>query len=200
MQIEPYDNKDGYRCWLNRNEQKQLINYYGAEQSRRKLAIRILLRCGMRSDEVTRVAAKDIRELPDDGYYMIRVWEGKRGYRETPIPSSVAEDIQSAVSYGDLRRDESVVDRHEETVQRWVEEAANAIADETGNEDWRYVRAHDCRRTWCTYTYYGINSDNALDAVRQWGGWSDVDTLRRNYLGRVPDELAPKMMDSAGLD
>lgn len=51
-----------------------------------------------------------------------------------------------------------------------------------------------------TYTYYGIKNGNALDAVWQWGGWSDVDTLRRNYLSRVPDELALEMMDAAGLN
>jgi integrase len=131
---------------------------------------------------------------------MLRVRESKRGYHETAIPTSLAEAIKTAADYGDLRVDEPIVDRHPETIQRWVDEAAQNVQSKRENEDWQYVSAHDCRRTWATYTYYAFGANEvALDAVCQFGGWSDVETVRTNYIGRVPDELVVNMMDDAGL-
>jgi len=199
MQLEPYSEKQGYRCWLNRTEQQRLLDTY--DDSQRELATRIMLRAGLRSDEVPRVSKSDLRALPGDKEaYMLRVHESKRGYHETAIPTSLAEAIKTAADYGDLRADEPIVDRHSETVQRWVDEAAETIASNEESGDWQYVTAHDCRRTWATYTYYAFGGNEvALDAVTQFGGWSDVETVRENYIGRVPDELVVGMMDDADL-
>jgi hypothetical protein len=32
-----------------------------------------------------------------------------------------------------------------------------------------------------------------------WGGWTDEEVFRENYLGAVPDEIAAQLMDHAGL-
>ncbi|UPW01636.1 hypothetical protein M0R88_05920 [Halorussus gelatinilyticus] len=99
-----------------------------------------------------------------------------------------------------LRQDEPLVDVTDRTVQRWVTNAAESIAEETGNDDWQYVSAHDLRRTWATSTYYSLHaSDVAKSLVMRWGGWSDEDTFTNNYLGREPDDLAAEMMATAGL-
>ena len=81
-----------------------------------------------------------------------------------------------------------------------VDEAAQNVQKEQENDDWQHVSAHDCRRTWATYTYYSFSGNEvALDAVTQFGGLSDVETVRENYIGRVPDELVVDMMDEADL-
>lgn len=199
MQLEPYSEKNGYRCWLNRTEQQRLLDAYN--DSQRELATRIMLRAGLRSDEVPRVSKNDLRALPEDKEaYMLRVHESKRGYHETAIPTDLADAIRTAADYGDLRADEPIVDRHPETIQRWVDEAAETVANGSEDGDWQHVSAHDCRRTWATYTYYSFGGNEvALDAVCQFGGWSDVETVRANYIGRVPDELVVGMMADADL-
>lgn len=199
MQLEPYSEKQGYRCWLNHTEQEQLLDIF--DDSQRALATRIMLRGGLRSDEVPRISKNDLRALPEDREaYMLRVWESKRGYHETAIPTDIADAIKAAADYGDFRIDEPIIDRHPETIQRWIDDASNALAEKTSNTDWTHVSAHDCRRTWATYTYYSLGGNEvALDAVCQFGGWSDVATVRENYLGRVPDELVADLMDEADM-
>ena len=86
------------------------------------------------------------------------------------------------------------------TLGRWVEEAVEAIAEDSGNDDWRKVTCHDLRRSWATSTYYKMHaSDVAKSIIMRWGGWTDESTFEENYLGREPDGLAAKLMTEAGL-
>ncbi|GGC49910.1 site-specific integrase [Haloferax sulfurifontis] len=203
MQIEPMPNSEGeYRCWLSESEQSRLASYY-AEDLQREVAVRLML-SGLRSDEVTRVAKQDVRKLDaDDEAYKLRIWASKTGYRECPISErlkTLVYALSSAQGTRGGRADKPVCDVTTKTLSRWVDEAVEAIADETGNDDWRKVSCHDLRRSWATSTYYKLfASPVALDLVRRWGGWSDAETFRANYLGREPDDLAARLMTDAGL-
>ncbi len=198
MQIEPMPNNDGYRCWLSPTEQDRLTDYYHTEPKKR-LAIELMLD-GLRSEEVPRVAPRDFRRLDaEEEAYKLRVRKSKTGYRECPVSNETHTLAQTLKNAQSATKEEPLVDVSPRTIQRWVANAAEALAEETGNEDWRHVTAHDCRRTWATTTYYSLSAPYSLEVIMQWGGWVDGDTFRENYLGREPDHLAVEMMDEAGL-
>ncbi|QKY20659.1 site-specific integrase [Halolamina sp. CBA1230] len=198
MQIEPFTDDDGYRCWLSETEQDQLTSHYHTEPKKR-LAIELMLD-GLRSEEVPRVATRDFRRLDaDEEAYKLRVREGKTGWRECPVSNDTHTLAQTLKNASGTTKEDPLVDVSSRTVQRWVSSAAEALADSTGNTDWHHVTAHDLRRTWATTTYYGLSAPYALDVIMQWGGWTDGDTFRNNYLGKEPDDLAVSMMDEAGL-
>lgn len=197
MQLERYDSESGFRVWFNNQDYQTLLD--AVDDAKRTLWLRLQRECGLRPDEVGRVTHDDIRWIDDDHAYL-RVKQSKTGYRETPIPSELVDDIEKAVSYGDLRKDEPVVDRHADTLSRWMREAREEVAEQTGNSDWQYATPHDLRRTWATYTYYSIPHGSAQQVVMSWGGWSDADTFFTNYVGRVPDEVATEMMDAADIN
>lgn len=98
-----------------------------------------------------------------------------------------------------MTKEDPLIDVTPRTVQRWVSGAADALSDQTDNTDWNYVTAHDCRRTWASTTYYSLSAPYSLEVIMQWGGWTDGDTFRSNYLGKEPNHLAVEMMDEAGL-
>lgn len=198
MQIEPMPKDDGYRCWLSPTEQDLLTDHY-SEEPRKQLAVELMLD-GLRSEEVLRVATRDFRRLhSDEEAYKLRVREGKTGWRECPVSNQTKQKAVMLKNARGLTKEDPLVDVAPRTVQRWVSNAAEALADQTGNTDWLYVTAHDCRRTWATTTYYSLSAPYALEVILQWGGWEDGDTFRNNYLGKEPDHLAVEMMDEAGL-
>ena len=209
MQIEPMPNEDGWRCWLSENEQELLVANADPrpdeDDPRRKLAVELMLD-GLRSEETTRVTKSDVRRLDteEEEAYVLRIWESKTGYRESPISKATKERLVMLASMPGHSKDDPLIDVAPRTVQRWVaEDAAPALAEETGDEDWLKVSAHDLRRTWGTHAYYRLISSGGTNDVREivmrWGGWDDEDTFRNNYLGRVPDGLSADLMASAGL-
>lgn len=197
MQIEPYDTRDSYRVWLSDEEATQLVDQYN-DDPQKQLAIQLGL-CGLRADEVTRVATSDIRELQSDQEaYKLEVPRGKTGHRETPIPSEVVNTAKIYANAAGVTQDAPLVDVTTKTIRRWVRSAAADCEAASGVSEWQHVTSHDLRRTWATRTYYKLHaSPVALDLVLSWGGWTDEATFRDNYLGKEPDQLAAELMDQA---
>ncbi len=205
MQIEPFKDDDGYRCWLSPTEQDHLVEQFN-EEPRKQLAVELMLD-GLRSEEVPRVATRDFRRLDHDDKeaYKLRVRTGKTGWRACPVSNDTRQKAVMLKNARGLTKEDPLVDVAPRTVQRWIAGgngttgAAELLAEQTGNDDWNHVTAHDLRRTWATTTYYSLSAPYSLELIMQWGGWEDGDTFRSNYLGREPDHLAVEMMDEAGL-
>lgn len=66
------------------------------------------------------------------------------------------------------------------TLRRWVSRAGDRLANETGEQSWREVSAHDLRRTWATAL-----ADAEVDPLLalDWGGWEDLETFLEHYKG-----------------
>ncbi|WP_277554881.1 site-specific integrase [Halobaculum limi] len=205
MQFEPHDGRDGYKVWLNTHESDLLRNHYSGKK---KLAVLLMLDSGMRSEETTRICLDDIRRLEsDEEAYMVRfsgkdttgtLADGK--WREAPISKEAVEIIDTLASVKGRTRNDPAIDVGKRTVQRWVEDAREDLAEQTGDDDWLELSAHDLRRSWATRTYYSLNaSESEKSIIMRWGGWTKQSTFEENYLGRPPDELAADMMEAAGL-
>jgi integrase len=196
MQTEPFDEDDGYRVWLSERETHQLMKAE-EERPKRQLAMQLML-CGLRSDELEHAKTENIRTLEtDEEAYKLRVRDGKTGYRETPVPVSVAKEMRMLKNATQTRKDQPLIDVTERTIQRWVKEAAESI--DSDKEGWTHLTPHDLRRTWATRTYYSLSGSRAKEVVMTWGGWRDEQTFSRNYLGKEPDVLALELMEEANL-
>lgn len=199
MQVEPMPTKDGYRCWLSEVEEETLLEQF-SEDLEKQLVIELCLD-GLRSEEVPRISKEDFRQLDcDEEAYKLRVWESKTGFRECPVSVETKRTAQALANAKGLNNGEPIVNVSERTVQRWVSNAADDLANRPDQSDeWTYVTAHDLRRTWATRTYYSLSGSRAKQVVMNWGGWTDEQTFAENYLGREPDSVAVEMMDEAGL-
>jgi len=67
------------------------------------------------------------------------------------------------------------------TVERWVDAAAEQLADEHDDDGWLYLTPHDLRRTWGTLL---CEREVEPGLVMTFGGWEDWDTFREHYLGQ----------------
>lgn len=147
------------------------------------------------------MSKEDLRRLDvDEEAYKLRIWQSKRGFRECPSSCDTRRTAVALTNAKDLRQDQPIVDVTERTVQRWVTNAAEDIAERPDeSDDWVHVPAHDLRRTWATCTYYILSGSRAKEVVMSWGGWQDEQTYSEDYLGREPDGVAVELMDEAGL-
>lgn len=186
MRRKPYPERDGMRVWLDPDELDQLIDRVGSTNQRR-VAVELAARCGLRREEAVGVTPGDVVDGPT-GETALRVREdvAKFGhYREVPVPDTLAARLDALA---DVRgSDDPVVDRTGKTLWRWVTDAGDDLADETGDEGWRDLDVHDLRRTWGTML---LEEGVLPSVVMDWGGWRDWETFRRHYLG----EFSPRAL------
>ena len=179
MNLKDHDEDEaGKKVWLSQTEVDQLVDV--ASDTERRVAFELGARCGLRSAEVLDVAPQDV--VRTDAGAMLRIWNGKGDkYRETPMPSNLATTIETI---GDVRSEPSddpllSVDSTR-SLRRWVQEAREQLADETGDEGWHFLSTHDLRRTWATAL---ANDEVDPLLVLEWGGWEDLETFLDHYKG-----------------
>jgi integrase len=183
MRLEPYDNKDGRKVWLDREEVELLLDH--AADTEQAIALGLLARCGLRRDEAASVTPPDV--VGTDLGPRVRVEHGKGDkYREVPIPGDLKTTVDVFAEQRDASSDTPLVDRSARTVQRWVTRAAERCAAETGDGGWQYLGPHDLRRTWGTLL---VEAGVEPGMIMSWGGWEDWTTFRTHYLGAYSPEM-----------
>ena len=178
------------KVWLSESEVEQLLAT--VTDTTHRIALGLAFRCGLRTAEIVQVTPADVVDGPAGT--MLRVPDGKGGkYRETPIPPELATTIRTVDDVRPESSDTPLVDVSTRTVRRWVERYAEALADETGDEGWRDLSAHDARRTWATLLAGSESVDPLL--VCDWGGWSDLSTFLEHYRGTYSPEVQRRARD-----
>lgn len=201
MRAEPYKNKDGYKIWLNRTEQQRLLDYFEEEPINR-LAVRLGLH-GLRADEIIKVCKEHIRKLETEDEsekYVLIVPDGKSGFGEVPISSTLKQELFMLTNARGLRQDTPVIDASKRTVQRWVTSAGEYLSTEEPDKKWEHLTCHDLRRTWATELYYSLNGSRAKELVMSFGRWQDESTFRENYLGKPTDSVICEVMEEAAIN
>lgn len=189
MYTKEHADRDDKMVWLSADESDRLLEAAGS--SNRRLAFALGVRCGLRSEEVVKVRPEDVKGDSDMGDLLI-VREGKGDkYRETPIPSELANTIQTAAEYRSEPADHPIITSQSpeagvstRTLRRWIEATRTQLAEEDDRR-WEHLTFHDLRRTWATQLK-GAGVDALL--VCDWGGWSDLETFLEHYRGTyAPD-------------
>jgi len=184
------DESYGYQIWLSNAEVEQLIE--AAHSDKARLAFQLGARCGLRSDEIVRVASEDV--VNTEAGWMLRVDSAKTdAVRQTPAPEVVAGMLRA---YGSgMTGGDPVIDVTTRTIRNWVGRAGDRLADETGDEMWSYLSPHDLRRTWAT-SLKGEDVESLV--VCDWGGWSDLETFLDHYRGAFSPDAQRKQREKVG--
>lgn len=187
MRMDDFDQaENGKRVWLDREELDLLVGEVVGGDPRREIAFNLGGRSGLRRGEIVSVTPNDFGHAPEG---FLRVWGDytkRNKYRETPVPEGMAHMIRGM----QVEPDEPVVSVHDDTVYRWVTDAAEALYGHTGDEGWRFVTPHDLRRTWAAYLLFDCGVLPAV--VMNWGGWEDWKTFRDHYLSEMSPAAAER--------
>lgn len=193
MNLEDYPDEDGMKVWLSENEVEQLLDKL--DDTEKRIAFGLGVRCGLRSEEVTRVAPDHV--VDTDAGKMLRIWSSAKtdSYRETPIPPNLATTIRTVGDVREESTDAPVVDVSTRTLRRWTADATAELREETDDRGWEFVGFHDLRRTWAT----SLRSED-VDAmvVCDWGGWNDLDTFLDHYRGTHSPEAQLREREKVG--
>lgn len=184
MRLKDYDERDGKRVWLSDEELSQFIEH--AQSLEQRLAFQLAGRVGLRRNELMFVKPRDFVTGPTGGKH-VRVWNDyakQDKYREPPVPDTTME-IVNALSFDRDDGDSLIETEHGSTIYRWVEKAAAAMEEETGDRGWQFLDVHDLRRTWGVYL---LEQGVIPSVVMEWGGWSNWQTFRRHYLSELSPE------------
>jgi len=179
MHRESHDDHDGKKVWLNSDEINKLLSII--DDTEHHVAIGLMARCGLRTDEVTSVTTDDVVYEKQLGKTFVRVEDGKGGkYRETPMPDELAATTNA---YADVVVDGDgvLIDRDNRTLRRWIEKYRGQLATVTDDTGWRDLSAHDLRRSWGNLLATEEDVESGL--VMEWGGWENWETFREHYLG-----------------
>lgn len=169
-----------------------------AETYRAAIVVRLGGEAGLRTDEVTRVATRHLRDAESTpGVALLAVpadaSETPAGRadgdetidRETVVPASLAAEIRRYATENDLGDDDPVVDVSARRVQMIVGETVSRAAETTDAAVDESVTPRDLRQTFARR----LLVDRGVDprAVRDAGGWESLSTLDP-YLGRLDGE------------
>ena len=175
MFAEPFDSKDGYRIWLDREEVDLLIANTGTREER--LAFELGVRSGLRVSEIVDVKANHV--VDTSAGPRVRVYDSKgKEYRESPTTTFVHAQSDAVADLQDS--DAFLVDHSKRWVQRHLDSVCEDLAEQTGDDMWLEVSPHDLRRSWATLLSADV--DDPL-LIMDWGGWEDMDTFLEHYRG-----------------
>jgi integrase len=196
MNIRPYDDDDGRKVWLSREETHRLLDAAQSERPTRRLAFALGVRCGLRSAEAVGVTPNDLKETDAGPMFRVRESIAKGGkYREAPVPPGLANEISTAAEHRSEPDDVPIVDISTRTLRRWVEDTRERLRTETDDPDWQWLGFHDLRRTWAT-ALKSADVDPML--VCDWGGWSDLETFLEHYKGDFTPDAQRRERDKVG--
>jgi len=164
----------------------------------REIAIQLMLRCGLRADEVGYPTQERLRWSSGGDCWLLEVRGkntkgGSQKTRDAWVPEPVAENIQRFVS--ERGRDDTgpIVSVATSSVRRWVREAAEKLADDGQGDRWRSVSSHDLRRSWATYHIVERGVD--VRTMMSIGGWSDYSAIEP-YLGEATEAKIGRSMST----
>lgn len=191
MFTREHEERDDPKVWLSEEETEELIE--AADSTEREVALSLGVRCGLRSAEVLDVTPNDISETDVVGS-MLKVRNGKGGKsRQTPIPTTVKTQIETANEYRDEGDDEPIVTvSTTQSLRNWIQDTAETLADDTGNDEWRQLSFHDLRRTWATHL---VSKDVDPLVICDWGGWQDLETFLDHYKGQYSPDAQRRERD-----
>ena len=179
MRLKDYDEREGKRVWLSRDELGLFLDAV-PDHDEMRAAMLLAARSGLRRQEIVDVTPADI--VSTDTGSVVRVWDGKGSkYRESPAPP----ELTNLVLGMGRAPDDPLVSVHDSTIYDWVQRVRATCRAETRDEGWQYLGPHDLRRSWGVQLLeHGV----LPSVVMEFGGWADWETFRDHYLAEFSPE------------
>ncbi|WP_255148984.1 site-specific integrase [Halorarius halobius] len=174
------DSGDVTKCWLAPDELAAVERAAGATDWEREIAMQLMGRCGLRSDEVPYPCDDGLRWSEDGEIWLFEV-RGKNTaggapkVRDAWMPEDVEENVRRFSRERGLDATESWVSVSPRSVRRWVEEAAEQVADDRGDDRFREVSSHDLRRSWANH--HLVERGVGVREMMSIGGWSSYSAI-----------------------
>lgn len=200
MRLESTARPDQYKVWLTDDEVEELRRH--TVSRRDDLVIQLGAYVGLRAFEVPQVTPGHVRRTSGGDHYRLRIPRGKDTRdgegkpRNAYLPASVEADIHRYVTHESLDRDDPLVDLTESGVRDVVKRTAEAAAEATGEDDYRYVSSHDLRRRFAQRLL--VDESMNPRVVMAIGGWSSFQAIEP-YLNSPSEDVINEAFDEAGL-
>lgn len=194
------DSADKTKCWLSFPDEKdEVISTARSTDWERAIAMRLMVEVGCRASGVLSAKPSGVQYNSDGEYWEIEVRGkntkgGEKTTRDAYLPNSVKQTLDIYGDERDISDDEPFVDKSESTVRRWVDEAVDEIADDTGNDRWRSVSSHDLRRSWASH--YLVDEQVAVRVMMEIGGWSSYDAIEPYLRKPSPEVIGDEMAEA----
>lgn len=178
MNLREHDGSESMKVWLSESDTTTLLD--AAQTTEQRIAFALGARCGLRSHEILQVSPADV--IDTDAGTMLKVEHGKGDkYRETPVPETLATQIQTIADVRDESDSTPLISvTTTQSLRNWIKATRAAVAEQEQDERWHHVSLHDLRRTWATQL---ASKDVDPLIVCDWGGWNDLETFLEHYKG-----------------
>jgi integrase len=200
MRLEATGAEDQYKVWLTDAELEDLERV--AASQRDHIIIRLGGRVGLRAFEIPQVMPKHVKRTEDGEHYRLRVPEGKDTTgnggkpRDAYLPADVEGDLHRYQNAEDIDRGEPFVQLTERGVRDVVKRTSERAAEETGDDDFRYVSSHDLRRRFAQRLL--VDEQVNPRVVMQVGGWDSFAAIEP-YLNAPTPAVVNEAFEDAGL-
>lgn len=200
MRLEATAKEDEFKVWMTDSELEALRR--AAASHRDDLVIQLGGYVGLRAFEIPQICPKHVKRTEDGEHYRLRVPQGKDTSgnggkpRDAYLPADVESDLHRFQSAEDVGRHEPLVDLSERSVRDIVKRTARRAADETGDDDFRYVSSHDLRRRFAQRLL--VDRQMNPRVVMQIGGWDSFQAIEP-YLNAPTPEVVNDAFEEAGL-
>jgi len=200
MRLEATAKEDEHKVWMTDDELEELRR--AAANHRDDLIIQLGGYVGLRAFEIPQICPKHVKRTPEGDHYRLRVPEGKDTTgnggkpRDAYLPKEVEGDLHRYQNAEDVSPGETFIDLTERGVRDVVKRTAERAADETGDEDYRYVSSHDLRRRFAQRLL--VDRQMNPRVVMQIGGWDSFQAIEP-YLNAPTPEVVNEAFEEAGL-
>jgi integrase len=200
MRLEATGKPDQYKVWMTDDELDELRR--AAAGHRDDLIIQLGGYVGLRAFEMPQIQRQHVKRTEDGEHYRLRVPSGKDTSgnggkpRDAYLPPDVEADIHRFANADDIGSHEPLVDLTERGVRDVVKRTAERAAEETGDDDFRYVSSHDLRRRFAQRLL--VDKQVNPRVVMQVGGWDSFAAIEP-YLNAPTPEVVNDAFEEAGL-
>lgn len=152
---------------------------------------------GLRSFEVPQIQPRHVRRTDDGDYYRLRVPREKdtSGNGGKPRNAYLPRDVETAIHQ--YARDEPLIDLTERSVQRAVKGVARAVAETTGEPDFRKVSSHDLHRYYANQLL--VEEQMNPRVVMKVGGWDRFESIEP-YFSHPTEGTVTEAFSAIGMD
>lgn len=180
-------NGNSTKVWMTDDELDDLRR--AAASRRDDIVIQLGAYVGLRAFEIPQIQPQNIKQEGDQ--YRLRVPEGKdtangQGKpRDSFLPSSVERDLRQFQTAENIAPRDPFVELTERGVRAAVKRAAEAAAEQTGDEDFLQVSSHDLRRRYAQRLL--VEKEINPRVVMQVGGWDSFQAIEPYLNAPTPD-------------
>ena len=200
MRLEATNQPDHYHVWMTDPELDRLRR--SAATHRDDLILQFGGYVGLRAFEIPQLCPKHVKRTPGGDHYRLRVPRGKDTTgnggkpRDAYLPTTVEGDIHRYQTANDIAASSLLIDLSERGIRDVVKRTAKRAAEETGDEDYRYVSSHDLRRRFAQRLL--VDRQMNPRVVMQIGGWDSFQAIEP-YLNAPTPEVVNDAFEEAGL-